>query len=297
MRCILPQRIVLSGGGIRGVVYASALSVLEKRGYLKFVSEYCGVSAGAIVAFLICIGYSLKRIAEIVLEMDFSSIRNIEEDAFLTCMDTFGIDDGKNIEKTIKRFLTSLGYAETLTFAQLYALRPSAPRLRIFATNLNYCSSKEFSLEKTPHTELISALRASFSIPFYFHPVRDRETGHFFVDGALFQNIPFFHLSPNERKGALGITFTVDHTKVNKISSIQEYIAQIYASTYIPLTEDILQNYREQLILIPCGSYPMWDFEAPREARKEMMEKAEKAVIEFLAMRKGDAPPRRYSVS
>lgn len=297
MRCILPRRIVLSGGGIRGVAHIGALLTLEKRGYLKRVNEYCGVSAGAIVAFLICIGYSLKTVARLCLEIDFDSFRTIEEDAFLTCIETFGIDNGKNVQKLFKRFLTEMGYAETLTFAQLYRLKPHAPRLRIFATDLNRCSVKEFSLEKTPHVELVLVVLASMSIPLYFHPVHDPETGHLLVDGGFFQALPLFHLSPMERESALGITFTEDHNNVKKISTLQEFIGQLYASVHFPLTMDIMQKYKEQLIVIPCGSYPLGNVGAPRDDRKMMMEKAEVAAIEFLREEKGVAPPRRYSVS
>lgn len=297
MRCIRPTRIVLSGGGIRGVAHAAVLLLLDTKGHLKRVKEYCGVSAGAIVSFLVCIGYSFKLIARFCLEMDFGSTRNIGDDAFLTCIETFGLDDGKNVQKLFKRFLTEMGYAETLTFAQLYRLKPNAPRLRIFATDLNQCSLKEFSLEKTPNIELITALTASMAIPLYFHPVKDPETGHLLVDGGLFQGLPFFHLTDAERRGALGITFTEDHNKVNDISTLQDFIAQLYASSYLPLTEDILRQYKDHLIVIPCGSYPLWDFEASREARKEMMEKAAAAAAKFVDTQKGIAPPRRYSVS
>ena len=297
MRCILPKRIVLSGGGIRGVAHTAALLMLEQRGHLKFVNEYCGVSAGAIVSFLICIGYSFKTVARLCLELDFGSIRSIGEDAFLNCLETFGIDDGKNVQKLFKRFLTEMGYAETLTFSQLYRLKPTAPCLRIFATDLNQCNVKEFSLKTTPNVELITALRASMSIPFYFNPVRDPETGHLLIDGGFFQGLPLFHLTPAERGSALGITFTEDHNKVNDISTLQDFIAQLYASSYLPLTEDILRQYKDHLIVIPCGSYPLWDFEASREARKEMMEKAAAAAAKFVDTQKGIAPPRRYSVS
>jgi predicted acylesterase/phospholipase RssA len=261
------------------------------------VNEYCGVSAGAIVSFLVCIGYSLKTVARLCLELDFGSIRSIGDDAFLNCLETFGIDDGKNVRKLFKCFLTEMGYAETLTFAQLYRLKPNTPFLRIFATDLNQCNLKEFSLKATPNLELITALTASICIPFYFHPVKDPDTGHLLVDGGLFQGLPFFHLTHAERRSALGITFTEDHNKVNQISNLQEFIAQLYASTYLPLTEDIMRQYKEQLIVVPCGSYPLWDFEASRETRKDIMEKAIAAAATFLENRKGVAPPRRYSVS
>ena len=297
MRCILPTRIVLSGGGIRGGAHAGALLMLEERGYLKLVNEYSGISAGGLVAFLVCIGYSFKLIARFCLEMDFGSIRNIRDDAFLTCIETFGIDDGKNVQKILKRFLTEMGYAETLTFSQLYRLKPQAPRLRVFATDLNQSNIREFSLTKTPDVEIITALTASISIPFYFYPVRDPETGHLLVDGSLFQSLPLFHLSAVEKRTALCISFTVDHNKVNEISSLQQFITQLYSSSYLPLTEEMIHKYKDHLIMIPCGSYPLWDFEASRDVRKDMMEKAAAAVTEFLKTQKGVAPPRRYSVS
>ena len=62
---IPPSHIILSGGGIKCLSYVGAFQELEERNLLKRVNEYTAVSAGAFMAFVYTIGYSLKDISEI----------------------------------------------------------------------------------------------------------------------------------------------------------------------------------------------------------------------------------------
>ena len=75
---IPPRRIVLSGGGIRALAHLGALDVLEKKGYLKNVKEYVGVSAGAFVGFSICIGYTISELRMLCSVFDFGLIRSVD---------------------------------------------------------------------------------------------------------------------------------------------------------------------------------------------------------------------------
>ena len=49
---IPPRHIVLSGGGVKVISLVGALQHLEEKGHLRSVKEYCGVSAGAFLAFM-----------------------------------------------------------------------------------------------------------------------------------------------------------------------------------------------------------------------------------------------------
>ena len=51
-----PKRIVFTGGGLRSLCHFGVLEVLQKKGLLKNVKEYIGVSAGALVGFCAMLG-------------------------------------------------------------------------------------------------------------------------------------------------------------------------------------------------------------------------------------------------
>ena len=78
MYILPPKRICLSGGGIRTIAYVGALEVLASHGLLKNVREYVGVSAGAFIAFTICVGFTFEEINKIALQYDFGALRNME---------------------------------------------------------------------------------------------------------------------------------------------------------------------------------------------------------------------------
>jgi NTE family protein len=87
----------------------------------------------------------------------------------------------------------------SLTFQQLHEHSPAAPTLRCFATDLTCCTAREFSYKKTPNVRIVDALRASMSLPLYFTPVPDPETGHLLSDGALLDTYPMAFLRDDER--------------------------------------------------------------------------------------------------
>jgi NTE family protein len=52
------KNLVLEGGGVRGLAYAGAFSVLEKKGILQQIENVAGSSAGSIAGMLVCVGYT-----------------------------------------------------------------------------------------------------------------------------------------------------------------------------------------------------------------------------------------------
>ncbi len=292
---IPPLRIVLSGGGIRAVAHAGALQALEEAGMLRAVREYIGVSAGALIAFCVSIGYSIETVRRFGEKFDFSQIRNLEPDTMFMFLETFGVDDAARLRKFLESLLRQKGLAPETTFGEFYAQNPQAPRLRIFAADIFTCLPFEFSAIKTPTAKIVDALHASMAIPGYFVPFKEPTTGHYLVDGGALNNNPLAFLSDLERKYALSIGFSVDHVKVKEISSIGDYFHQVYACFFMPRHFSLVEENSGRVIIIPCGEYPMWDFEATAEVRKEMIEKGYAAVREFLSVLPSEKAKRRFS--
>lgn len=293
-----PKRILLSGGGIRAVAHVGALEVLHERGYLANVKEYVGVSAGAFVALGLCIGFTLAEMKMVCGLFDFALIRNIEADAILEFPQTYGLDDGKNLLKLIDSLLRLRGLSTETTFEELAFQMPEKPRLRCFATDLCTCSQREFSLEKTPKIAVKLALRASMCLPCYFMPVPDPETGNPLIDGGLIHNFPLAFLPATQRRESLGLAFSYDHTQIEDITDITTFLQQILACLYVPRTRSLYEAHPANTIVIPCGEYPSWHFEASPAERENLMEVGKKAVETFLEGLEGKRPKpvRRWSV-
>lgn len=297
---IPPYRVTLSGGGIRGLAHIGALEVLEERGALRAVKEYIGISAGALIAFCMCVGATLSELRMMVTVLDFGSIRHLEPESILSFMETYGLDSGANLEKLARAVLRAKGLSPTLTFAELAAVKPSAPRLRIFATNLNTCTIAELSAATTPTMQVVAALRASTCIPIYFQPVVDPVSGHHFVDGGIVSHSPFTFLTAEEADSTLSITFSDEHKPVGEIRDLKEYLVQLYYAFDFYYNKELTGRRQRQVLFIRTGRRNSLDFELGQEQRVELINMGRKSAEEFLAAFPGQGAPRpvrRFSVA
>lgn len=293
---IPPRRLVLSGGGIRVTAHVGALRALEKRGYLKIVKEYIGVSAGALICTMLSIGYSLHQVEELCMGLDFSIMRSKDADLPLDFFETFGCDNGESLHKLLISVFRVKGHNPDLTFAD--AVKKGFPSLRLFATDLNTCKPIEFSALKTPNHKIRIALFASMALPLYFQPIKDEITGHLLTDGGVVGNYPILHLPESEAEECLGLTFNDTVLNTKEVNTFADFISQLMGAFYVPRNTEILRKYADRTIVIGCGDYPSWNFEASIEDRKYLYKFGEKAVEEFL--NKKPSPHlgiRRYSVS
>lgn len=64
---------VFSGGGIKGLAFAGALTATEEAGYSEW-HELAGTSAGAITAMALAAGYDAKLLADTLDAFDFGLI-------------------------------------------------------------------------------------------------------------------------------------------------------------------------------------------------------------------------------
>ncbi len=298
---IPPKRIVLTGGGLRTLAHFGALEVLETKGLLKNVKEWVGVSAGCLVGFSLMIGYTLEEAKKVVLEFDFSFLQNAQPESVLDFLSTYGLDTGHRVEAFLQSLLRIRGHPVDITFQQWAKKYPTAQRLRCYATDLNIAKMKEFSTEKTPDISLVFAMRASMTLPFYFIPMKDPETGHLLVDGGAIQNYPMNYLTPEEKKTALGISFLYSLKEEHAIEEFSDFLNQMYNCCFNPRTYQVQKENKLNTIVIGSQEMSAYNFDLSKEFREAQMETGRKAALEFCdgylkLLEKHNKPIRRYSV-
>jgi len=270
---IPPRCLVLSSGGIRGLSYVGALLELKKRNLLNHVKEILGVSIGALFALGICLGYSMEEMYMLGSNMDFTLLTNIDPDLAFEYFEKFGVDDGSQLKKFVSSILKAKQFDINITFNELY--KKTHYYYRCFATDLNNCKLKEFSYKTTPDESVIFGTVSSMNIPLYYIPqIKDNIM---YVDGAIFNSYPINLVSEENKNFVLGFTFSENHIIKEKINSIGSFFEQMYACSYLPN-----KVYNKNTIIIPCGEYPMWKFNAPLEDKIYLIESGRKAVIQFL---------------
>lgn len=296
-----PKRIVFTGGGLRSLGHFGVLEVLEQKGLLKSVKEYVGVSAGALIGFCVMLGYSIEELQKAVVEFDFTALQNAHPELVLNFLSQYGIDSGEEMEKLLKSLLRVKGFSAEMTFGQWVQENPKAVRLRCYAANLNTNQIKEFSTEKTPDTTFVYALRASMSLPLYFTPVKEPETGHLLVDGGVIQNFPMNYLSEDEKTSALGVSFLYSKNKEEEISDFLGFISQLYNCGFNPRTYQVQKENTPQCIIIPTLKMTAYNFDLTKEFREQLIDLGREAAKEYCenylkVLFEHKKPGRRFSV-
>ena len=138
------KKLILSGGGIKGIAIASALETLDDKIQLfSTVREIIGSSIGAYIAFFICIGVSLRKIRVIFENIRLDQFQEFDMKMFIS---KFGFDEGNKMMNFVKAIIQTQGIDPNITFRQLKKI--SKYRLIITASNISRSAPKYFSQKK-----------------------------------------------------------------------------------------------------------------------------------------------------
>ncbi len=294
MRIVPPRRLVFAGGGIRVISYVGVLEALEERNLLCHIRETCGVSAGGLTALMLALGYPLHVIKNFSLQYDFSNVRSVEpEDAF-EFMETYGLDNGENLQALVKKILFHKGFGPATTFKEL-AVSGRCKSIRLWASDIQNAKPIEFSAAASPDISVVFALHASMAIPLYFTPLKHPETGTMLVDGGIFDNYPISYLTEEEAEETLGVTFEFSKTPL-EVTDFGTFVSLLTVGYYLPSYKQLIARHETRTILIPCGEYPSLNFEASVEERQNLVAMGRKASEDFFKQRARPTIRRRHSV-
>jgi len=293
-----PHTIVLSGGGVRALAHIGALEELEAHKILSKVKKWVGLSAGALVAFTMTIGYSIKELHDICERIDFEILQDLEEGLPFTFFDTFGMDSGQKLRKFLAALLTVRGFSATTTFEQLAAKRPNT-QLQIYATDLHTGTSRCFSAADTPAIILVDALQASMALPIYFKPIVDPETGHSLTDGGVMGLYPraLVNDMPDD-KGVLGLILSPLLIYNDSPKTLHDFIIRIFNLFTESRNREQYAQFRDTTILIEADAMSPVDFKMSSEMRTSLFTAGQNAAQQYLQKlsNKLSAPVRRHSL-
>ena len=252
--------LVFSGGGIKGLCHIGCLKALEERDVYKQISCIIGTSCGSIIALLYNLHYNYHVLEEILLEIDFNHIQDINTDTILDYFNNFGIDSGKKIEKIIRIFIKKKVNNDNITFLELYNL--TNKKLIITGSCLNNASCTEFSYLTHPDLPIIRAIKISIAIPFIFNA--QNLDNNLYVDGALTQNLAL-DLYP-EKKEILGflIKTNISYKNIDTIEKYTQCVLQCIDNKFT----DIYYKLYPDIIITLSSKINGLDFTIDKQQRK-----------------------------
>lgn len=199
------KNLILSGGAFRCCSHIGCVQFLEEKGTMHNIDTFIGTSAGAIVACLLCMGFTSSEMADAIWELismqaecppDIENILNIYY--------SMGLSNGeliiKFIRKMIKRKIKGMD-RDTVTFSDF--AKHTGKNLVVLACKLPNLDKVYFSVDNYPDLDVITAIRASCSLPFIFTPITIQ--GDVYIDAGIINNFPHDYVKDNKLKDTLGI--------------------------------------------------------------------------------------------
>jgi len=229
--------LVLSGGGMRGVIFIGAFRYLYLNNMHKNIKHIAGCSIGSLIGLMFALKLTIYEMEEVLYncmkdnELCFLSIKK-----YIRLITELGLFDTEVMIKHLK-IIIKRKYAdrctedlneynagdisETITFAQLSKI--FGVNMYISCTNINTCENEIFSIDKTPDACVYKACCASMSIPLLFKPINIGD--YHYYDGGLTNNFPIKIFADVPRENIIGMLLykaneNTEHIPVKTINFI-----------------------------------------------------------------------------
>jgi predicted acylesterase/phospholipase RssA len=256
------KKLLISGGGIKGLAICGVLEWLEENTkILDSIEEIYGSSIGAYIGFFLGLGIPLKHIAQI-FEINLMELTEIDIKLFL---EEFGFDNGAKFLNLLKATIKIQGYSPTMTFEEFQKI--SKYKLFVSGTNINKARIEYFSVDTHPKMEVAMALRISGSYPVAFTPIRIGDD--LYADGAIMSPLPCDLIKKEDKKRTLCI---VNHRSItnNNTDTFHSYILSVITCIIDSLTDKNIECMHHTIIL----NYPLhaMDFTISFEEKLKMIE-------------------------
>ncbi len=200
------ENLVFEGGGVKGLAFCGALSVLEEKGIMTEVKRVAGSSAGAITAGLLACGYSSDDLLQELKTKNFNDFKDDDFGIFRDVkrlMTEFGFYAGKEFHRWYGDLLTKKVGHPDVTFREVFETFDR--ELIVTGTCLNRRETHYYTKERNPHMPIRDGVRISMSIPLFFAAVEWQ--GDLLVDGGVLDNYPIWVFDgecPGDPKGRHG---------------------------------------------------------------------------------------------
>jgi NTE family protein len=314
----LDADLVLEGGGVKGIALVGAISVLEERGYV--FHRVAGTSAGSIVGSLVAAGYSSAELADLMAAVDYKKFRDGDLldhlgifGKGLSLLFEQGIYEGQYLKRWLGEQLETKGIS---TFADL---KPSDPgsslppdkqyKLVVMTSDISYGRLRRLPWDYnvygiTANKEPVAdAVRASMSIPFFYEPVKVKDSAGedcWLVDGGMLSNFPVdtFDRTDGQRprwptfgiklsarpEAKQGVTNEVHHT-ISMAKAMIETMTGFYDDMHV---DDPAVQART--IFVDTMKVPATDFDLDEATQEALYKNGRDAALRFLDGGDGQPP-------
>lgn len=268
--------LVLSGGITKGFGLVGALQYLQDNGILPEIRKFIGTSIGAIISYLICIGYSPIEIMIVCCQRKiFEKLSNIDLASAMR-------GEGAVSFHIFQEILEKLTIEKIKKFVTLNDIYTKFGKELVFCTyNMTLQKPEYISYKTHPDIPCLTALRMSSNLPFFFEVfVYD---DYKYVDGGIADNFPISYVSKDDT--ALGIR-TKKVLTSDKKRQDENILSQFVAILTVPISrvEDIQianEKYTD-IVSVPIPSYIATSLNLSNTEKFDLFSSGYETIKEFL---------------
>lgn len=256
--------LVISGGGIKGIVIVGALKALQDKGLLKYITSISATSIGGLISVLYIIGYTIDELEKFLDLFDFSKIKSINISDFLSC---FGFDNGEKFLMVIEKMFKLKNISSNITFLELY--KKTGIKIHITGVCLNNKQVYYFSHLTYPNMSVITAIRITTSVPIWFIPVNYND--NFFVDGGCMENYPI-SIFDNDLNSTIGIHLCDTKPSIKHIENLEDYLIHLIYSFIEGSNLKASHGYEQYTIKLDMSDISIFDLNINNKVKKKMFQ-------------------------
>jgi Patatin-like phospholipase len=218
--------LVLSGGALKGVAQLGALKYVEDTIGFKTIHYFYGTSIGAVICYLLIIGFSPMEIIQTVIKSKLM-------DKLISTFNLFQVLQSRGIVD-INLLMAELELITILKTERIFTLRELydcfGKELHCITYNYTQRRVEHLSYLTHPDMDSITAIRLSSALPFVFDDVY--YNGDLYLDGGLANNFPVEYVPPG--RTILGLVL---FPEVKPQTAGESFVQFIHKLLYIPLLE------------------------------------------------------------
>ena len=233
--------LVLGGGSSKGLMTLGSLQYAFDNYLLKNITTYIGCSAGAMICYLLAIGYTP---IEIVVYICCNQLmEKMVHFNIVEMINNQGASSYNTINETFEKMtINKIGFYPTLK-----DLKDKFGKTLICSTyNITDKKTEYLSPDTHPNLPCITALRMSSNLPLVFENFKYGNS--VYIDGGVSDNFPI-DLGDKLGKKVLGILITSETKNTSNINDMG-ILEFIYMLMFIPVSQ--IQEYKIRNISEKC---------------------------------------------
>jgi predicted acylesterase/phospholipase RssA len=214
---------------MNGFNILGGLSYLNDKKYLESVTTFIGTSVGALIGYLLCIGYTP---IEIVVYFETKNIgRSMGHIDLVSMINGAGASSYSVLQTHLEK-MTIEKVGQFFTMEDLE--KKLGKKLIVCTYNLTENKAEYISAINNPSLPCLTALRMTSNLPFIFEEFK--YMGSFYIDGGIVDNFPILEANPDEK--VLGLSID-PRSRYKKDIDKHNFIEFIFHLMMIPVNKDI----------------------------------------------------------